>query len=151
MKTFFTTLLLFPALALIFGFVFRDQIGNRLGMGAVAEKPVIYLYPEEGTDVDVSLSLAGEMTCTYPAYGNGWHVTASPDGTLIDEDGKAYYALYREGELKTEYDLTKGYCVAGSDTAAFLEEALNVRGLTAREANELIIYWLPQMQENEHD
>ena len=51
------------------------------------EKPVIYLYPEQETDVRVTLDLAGELTCAYPAYGDGWNVHAAPDGTLTDEDG----------------------------------------------------------------
>ena len=34
------------------------------------------------------------------------------------------------------------------DTAAFLEEALDKLGLTRREANEFIVYWLPLMEGN---
>ena len=44
-------------------------------------KPVIYLYPEQETTVSVSLDYAGTLTATYPAYENGWTVTAEPDGT----------------------------------------------------------------------
>ena len=61
------------------------------------EKPVIYLYPEQETDVRVTLDLAGELTCAYPAYGDGWNVHAAPDGTLTDEDGQIYRYLYWEG------------------------------------------------------
>lgn len=56
------------------------------------EKPVIYLYPEQETDVRVTLDLAGELTCAYPAYGDGWSVRAAPDGTLTDESGQTYRA-----------------------------------------------------------
>ena len=48
-------------------------------------KPVIYLYPEEETDVSVTLAYDGTLTCTYPNYKTGWHVSAKPDGTLTDE------------------------------------------------------------------
>jgi hypothetical protein len=41
--------------------------------------------------------------------------------------------------------------VAGSDTAAFLEDALAQLGLTRREANEFIVYWLPQMQDDPYN
>ena len=41
-------------------------------------KPVVYLYPEEETQVTVQLDYAGELTCTYPAYNGGWTVRASP-------------------------------------------------------------------------
>ena len=112
------------------------------------EKPVIYLYPETETRVTVKLDLPGELTCTYPAYDGGWVVTAAPDGTLTDEHGQTYNYLYWEGEVANEFDFSKGFCVAGSDTAAFLEDALDRLGLTRREANEFLVYWLPRMQDN---
>lgn len=114
-------------------------------------KPVVYLYPEEETQVTVQLDYAGELTCTYPAYNNGWTVTASPDGTLTDGEGQTYSYLYWEGKDNVEYDFSQGACVAGEDTAAFLEDALSQLGLTRREANEFIVYWLPQMEENPYN
>lgn len=114
-------------------------------------KPVIYLYPEEKTDISVTLAYDGTLTCTYPNYKTGWHVSAKPDGTLTDEDGQTYNYLYWEGTDSAEYDLSHGFCVAGSDTAAFLENALRDLGLTRKEANEFIVYWLPQMQENPYN
>ena len=116
-----------------------------------AAKPVIYLYPEEETAVTVKLDYAGALTCTYPAYGDGWAVTACPDGTLTDDAGQTYSYLYWEGTDTIAYDFSQGFCVAGTDTAAFLEDALAQLGLTRREANEFIVYWLPQMQENPYN
>lgn len=118
---------------------------------AVSAKPVIYLYPEKETDVSVRLDYRGRLTCTYPAYQDGWQVTAKPDGTLIDADGKTYRYLYWEGLSRADYDFSKGFCIAGKDTAAFLEDALAQLGLTREEANEFIIYWLPLMQENPYN
>ncbi|MBQ9925500.1 MAG: hypothetical protein IJO51_05730 [Clostridia bacterium] len=37
----------------------------------IDEKPVIYLYPEEETEVTVKLDYAGELTTTYPEYKDG--------------------------------------------------------------------------------
>ena len=116
-----------------------------------AAKPVIYLYPEKETTVTVKLDYAGTLTCTYPAYGDGWTVTACPDGTLTDDAGQTYSYLYWEGADTIAYDFSQGFCVAGTDTAAFLEDALAQLGLTRREANEFIVYWLPQMQENPYN
>ena len=118
---------------------------------SAAEKPVIYLYPEQETTVSVSLDYAGTLIATYPAYENGWHVTAEPDGTLYDENGNEYSYLFWEGENNTDYDFSKGFCVAGADTADFLREKLAEIGLTPREYNEFIVYWLPQMQENPYN
>ena len=116
---------------------------------ATTEKPVIYLYPEEETQVNVKLDYDGTLTSTYPSYENGWTVDAAPDGTLTDPStGRQYYCLYWEGETDTEYDFSTGFCVAGADTAAFLEGALADLGLTEQEANEFIIYWLPRMEGN---
>lgn len=114
-------------------------------------KPVIYLYPEEETEVTVQLRLRGKLTCTYPAYGEGWKVTAAPDGTLTDAKGQTYSYLYWEGETYARWDMSKGFCVKGSDTAAFLEQALEKLGLTRREANEFIVYWLPLMEQNPYN
>ena len=114
-------------------------------------KPVIYLYPREETNVDVTLDYDGRLTCTYPKYTGGWSVTARPDGTLTDGAGQSYNYLYWEGEDRNEYDFSRGFCVAGADSAAFLEDALARLGLTRREANEFIVFWLPQLEENPYN
>ena len=112
-------------------------------------KPVIYLYPESKQEIEVKLDYAGELTCTYPEYKNGWDVVAYPDGTLVDNaTGEEYSYLFWEGNSDTEYDLSKGYVIAGEDTAKFLEEKLAELGLNRTEANEFIVYWLPKMQSN---
>ena len=95
-----------------------------------AEKPVIYLYPEQETAVSVSLNY---------------------DGTLYDENGNEYSYLFWEGENNTDYDFSKGFCVAGADTADFLRKTLAEIGLTPKEYNEFIVYWLPKMQENPYN
>ena len=120
--------------------------------GGKEAKPVIYLYPEEETAVTVALDYGGTLTCTYPAAQDGvWSVTASPDGTLRDEEGQEYSYLFWEGTCAASYDFCEGFCVPGADTAAFLEEALSSLGLSRREANEFIVYWLPQMEQNPYN
>ena len=134
--------------AIVFGlFIYEWWASRQLQV----RKPVIYLYPEETTDVSVKLDFAGKLTCTYPSYQDGWTVMAQPDGTLTDADGKVYNYLYWEGRDDSAYDMSKGFCVKGSETAAFLEEALAKLGLTRREANEFIVYWLPLMEENAYN
>lgn len=116
-----------------------------------AYKPVIYLYPEKKTEASVKLELDGKLSCTYPEYKNGWQVTAYPDGTLTDKNGTDYNYLYWEGDINADYDLSKGFCIRGEDTATFLEYALEKLGLNRREANEFIVFWSPYMQENEYN
>ena len=126
--------------------LFRNSAGNTR-----SEKPVIYLYPEQEQEVSVRLDYDGKLTCTYPAYDDGWNVTAAPDGTITDESGQEYNYLYWEGDSNQEYDFSEGFCVAGENTAEFLEDALVRLGLTRREANEFIVYWLPRMEQNEYN
>ena len=116
-------------------------------------KPVNYLYPELDLEVTVTLDYDGELTCVYPVFDHGttWTVTASPDGTLTDGSGQTYSYLFWEGVSDAEYDFSRGFCVPGADTAAFLEEALADLGLTRREANEFIVYWLPRMESNPYN
>jgi hypothetical protein len=47
--------------------------------------------------------------------------------------------------------MSKGFCVAGSDTEKFLKEKLTYMGLTEQEMNEFIVYWLPEMESNEYN
>lgn len=126
--------------------LFRNSAGNTR-----SEKPVIYLYPEQEQEVSVRLDYDGKLTCTYPAYDDGWNVTAAQDGTITDESGQEYNYLYWEGDSNQEYDFSEGFCVAGENTAEFLEDALVRLGLTRREANEFIVYWLPRMEQNEYN
>ena len=78
-------------------------------------------------------------------------MTARPDGTLLDAEGNAYSYLFWEGVTDADYDFSKGFCVAGEDTADFLRETLAEIGLTPEEYNEFIVYWLPQMQDNAYN
>ena len=118
-----------------------------------ARKPVIYLYPETKTEVNVKLELDGKLTVVYPNYDavNGWTITAEPDGTLTDKKGRQYSYLYWEGDINISPDMSKGFCVKGEDTSEFLENALKQLGLTDKEADDFITYWLPLMQDNSYN
>lgn len=120
--------------------------------GGGMAKPVIYLYPTHKMNVSVKLNLNGTLTCTYPTYNGGWNVTANPDGRIVNlADKKEYSYLFWEGVSDTKYDLSKGFVVAGNDTAAFLQKKLAYLGLTSKEYNEFIVYWLPKMQNNRYN
>ena len=130
--------------------VFNPLKNSRRG---VAYKPIIYLYPTEETEVNVILKNADKLTCSYPTYNSGWRVTAKPNGDLKElNTNKNLYALYYESEntygYKTEND---GFVIKGEDSARFLEEKLKILGLTDREAEEFIIYWLPKLEANKYN
>lgn len=152
MKRLWKFLLVVLVIALVL-FVFRNVITTYMDMMVTPmAKPVIYLYPEEETEVHVSLDYRGELVCTYPQSEGEWTMIARPDGTLIDPaDGREYSYIFWEGVGDVEYDLSTGYVVPGSETAQFLQEKLSEMGLTPREYNEFIVYWLPQMQNNPYN
>ncbi len=116
------------------------------------EKPIIYLYPTEETDVSVKLEFDGKLEFTYPEYNDGWDVKAFPDGRLLNNlDGREYECLFWEGSSNIEFDFNKGFVVKGEDTAEFLQKTLGKMGLTAKEYNEFIVYWLPRMKNNKYN
>lgn len=121
-------------------------------MEIILLKPILYLYPTDTIDVNVRLDYKGELIHTYPRYSSdGWQVTAHPDGTLFDANGRSYYALFWEGNQNYADIPTSGIQVAGHESLVFLENALSMLGLNEREANEFILFWLPQMEKNAYN
>lgn len=115
-------------------------------------KPVIYLYPEKPADVSVKLRFDGDLTYTYPAYNDGWNVTAYPDGRIVNKsDSSEHYYLFWEGNSSAEWTFDKGFCVKGGDTEKFLREKLSLLGLTPKEYNDFITYWVPRLQDNPYN
>lgn len=64
---------------------------------------------------------------------------------------KAWRVLKARKAPSAVLEGSSGWCVAGKDSAAFLREKLLEIGLTAREANEFIIYWLPELQKSAYN
>ena len=116
----------------------------------VVYKPMIYLYPEEKTEVSVTLGKEDILAVTYPDYQNGWKVVAYPDGTLKMQD-REYYGLFWEGNEHPSYVHEEGFVVKGEDTVSFLEKELKILGLTDKEANEFIVYWYPKLKVNPYN
>lgn len=121
--------------------------------GGFAFKPIIYLYPTEDMNVSVELGYKENITVSYPKYINGWNVFARKDGTLTDlSTNRNLYALYYENKNIIPFnEQDDGFVVKGEDSAKFLEEKLAILGLTEREAEEFIIYWLPQLENNKYN
>ena len=106
----------------------------------------LYLYPTQ--DTAVTVTPGSEPAFSYPAWKNGLHLTAHPDGTFTAENGLVYHRLFWEAPASEGFAMEEGFCAAGSDTAAFLEDALTQLGLTRREINDFLLFWLPRMQQS---
>ena len=118
------------------------------GVGGYA-KPVLYLYPKKDkTKITVTFKDSDKLTTTYPKFKDKWVVTANKNGDLHDKSGKYYYGLYWEEKGHTKVDFTKGYYVTKDNAITFLEDKLKYIGLTDRERNEFIMYWLPILEKN---
>ena len=118
----------------------RTAVSSEPAVLYVPEKLVhsAYVYPQ--TQMDVKLTPEGTVGFAYPAPGA---FAAHPDGTLGE-----YQRIYWESVPDEGLPMEEGFCVAGADTAAFLEEKLTALGLTRREINDFILVFLPRMQEN---
>ena len=115
-------------------------------------KPIIYLYPTSETEIHVNLWTPENLSHTYPKYNSEkWrNVIAQPNGDLEDIDTwRKLYALYWEWKSNNETNFDEWFVVAWRDIIPFLEEKLAVLWLNEREAEEFIVYWLPQMEGNE--
>ena len=117
-------------------------------------KPIIYFYPTTETEVNVKLWTPENLTHTYPKYNSEkwWNVIAQPNWDLEDMDTwRKLYALYREWKSDNETNFDEWFVVAWKDIIPFLEEKLAILWLNEREAEEFIVYWLPQMEDNAYN
>ena len=118
------------------------------------DKPIIYLYPTTETEVNVKLWTPENLSHTYPKYNTEkwWNVIAQPNGDLEDTDTwRKLYALYWEWKSDIETNFDEWFVVEWKDIIPFLEEKLAILWLNEREAEEFIVYWLPQMENNKYN
>lgn len=111
-------------------------------------KPVLYLYPTTTTTVKVRFAHPEYLTTTYPKYDKEWVVTAKPNGDLLDNNNKYYYALYWDEVRYHEVSFNEGFYVTKENAINFLEEKMSLIGLNDKEKNEFIMYWLPILENN---
>lgn len=118
-----------------------------------AYKPIIYLYPEKDTEVSVKLGYKDNITISYPKYTTGWNVFAQSNGNLTDLDtNKNLYSLYYESKNTYNFKIENdGFIIKRDNVSEFLENKLSILGLTDREKEEFIIYWLPILQKNKYN
>lgn len=112
------------------------------------DKPVIYVYAPQSTEMDIRLPFSGKLKLTYPPYENSWRFTAHPGGMLQFGD-KQYRYIFWDGELTADrWPMNNDHAfVVTSDTLLrFFEHYLSRVGFNDQEKQDFITYWYPRMQ-----
>ena len=116
----------------------------------VPMKPIIYFYPEEEMDLEVTYVQEERLLTTYPKYEDGWNIHLKEDGTFtLPGSDREYYALYFDEIGNYETDWNEGFYVTKDNAISVLEEKMDFIGYTNREVDEFIMYWLPILENNE--
>ena len=123
---------------------------------SVSRKPVIYLYPEKETKVDVELEYTGNLTFTYPEYKGTWSVMAQTNGQLLNlSDSTEHQYLFWEGQNRKSHqsilESKEGFVVKSGEATSFLVNQLKTIGLTPKEYNDFVVYWAPILNENPYN
>ncbi|WP_026498111.1 hypothetical protein [Butyrivibrio sp. WCD2001] len=116
-------------------------------------KPVMYFYPtEDNSAISASIDYDGVFSTVYPDFSsdNTWNFIADKDGTISISD-KEYGYLFWEGTHNGNYTITSGDCVAKEDLVPFLEDKLTALGLTDKEKDDFITFWLPRLSQNSYN
>ena len=66
--------------------------------------------------VNVTFDNKNNLLSTYPKYKDKWSVMAKTDGTLIDDNGREYYALYWDESIKHKEKFETGFYVKSEDS-----------------------------------
>ena len=115
------------------------------------KKPVLYLYPEESTDVTVKVNFKKtKFSCVYPKFNemeHSWKVRALPNGEILISD-KKYPYLFWEAYSYKKQDLSRGFIVKAENAEKFLEKKLELLGLDNKESTDFITFWLPVLIKN---
>lgn len=125
-----------------------EFMSNEIVPSVECGKPVIYLYPESTMDMSVWVSPRGGFSYTEPEYGDGWDVTAYPDGRIVNrEDGLEYPYLFWEGRGGIYAPVETYWVVEQSRVESFLRETLTRMNFNQTEVADFVEFWLPRMQD----
>jgi hypothetical protein len=126
---------------------YQDNLNNTSCNIQCNSKPIIYLYPEKPTLVNVRLEIPGVVTESDPLYPvEGWqNILAFPDGKLIYQN-KNYHELYYETATIKAKSPEKGYYIARSELLPRLTEYTTKLGLNSFEQKEFLGYWVPRLE-----
>ncbi|WP_071429679.1 hypothetical protein [Angelakisella massiliensis] len=110
------------------------------------KKPNIYLYPETKTEITVTFDRPELLTVSDPLYGDGWTVTAHPDGTLEDAGGKYGFLFYESLAVPSIFRLDEGFVVKAEQREQTYRRVLEAYGFNEQEILDFIEYWTDYLE-----
>ena len=114
----------------------------------VDTKPVIYLYPEEKTQIKAKIKPKGRMIESIPAYGNGWDVTVDANGLINKEFDYLFYETeINENQIKQPFE---GFLVEFDKLEKFFDEVLPQLGLQGKEIIQFKEWWLNKLEPSQY-
>ncbi len=107
-------------------------------------KPIVYLYPEKPTFIDVQVISTGQVVISDPLYpSDGWkQVLAYPNGNLSYQ-GKQYRELFYETDVDDFQKPKNGINISRDEIEPKLQKILTVLGLNEFERSEFMDFWVP--------
>lgn len=110
------------------------------------EKPVIYLYPQSPTFVNVEVITDGSVVVSNPTYPvDGWkNVLANPNGNL-QYNGQNYSELFYESSVTNFPKPVQGITIPTVQLSGELSDIVDRLGLIGNEKQEFLSFWLPQL------
>ena len=110
------------------------------------KKPAVYLYPEETSEIEISIIVNGFITKAEPDYLLGWKVTADSNG-LIDNE---FDYLFYEAQLHNLELPEEGWIVNYSNLESWFNQKLPLLGLNQKESLQFKEYWLKELDESNY-
>jgi hypothetical protein len=105
-------------------------------------KPNIYIYPEEKTELYITLDFpkGGKVVSSIPEYGSGWNVTVDKSGLI----NNSFDYLFYESSQPDVWQLTEGWIVKKEDLETFFVENMTSYGFAEKEIVDFTYYWIPR-------
>ena len=106
-------------------------------------KPNIYIYPEEKSQLEVTLGFpkGGKVVTSIPEYRAGWNVSVDKN-SLIDN---TFNYLFYESSQPDVWQLNEGWVVKQADLKDFFIENMRLYGFVGAEISDFTDYWIPKL------
>lgn len=112
----------------------------------VMNKPAIYLYPEDDSQIQVKLDINGKLIKDIPKYNDEWNVFVTKKGVIENQ----YDYLFYENTLKTLELPETGWIVAQNNLYNWFDINLPKLGLNKKEIIQFKEYWLYKLKDSKY-